>query len=160
VVEKKQAVQVSPLSSKVLMQMPIEESLISKGMDWSKVFAVADLTVSGNVVSSNVMYLAPTFEISLPPAPLKTELVKSGDGYRLRISSPVLVRSVYVTFGSFDADLSDNYFDILPGQTAEIAIKTHEGEAKVRSELKVISLVDAFDANKKAGSEMTNSAAK
>jgi beta-mannosidase len=161
VLEKQQAVQVSPLSSKVLMQMPIEEGLIAKGMDWSKVFAVADLTVGGNVVSSNVMYLAPTVEIHLPPAPLKNELVRSGDGYQLRISSPVLARSVYVSFNGFDADLSDNYFDILPGQTAEIAIKTNEPEDKVRSGLKVVSLVDAFDPNKNAGSsQMADSATK
>ena len=104
-----------------------------------------DLTVAGSVVSSNLIYLAPTVEIHLPPAPLKTELAKNGDSYRLTVSSPVLARSVYISFGDLDAEVSDNYFDLLPGQTVEIAIRTAASEDALRSGLKVISLVDAFN---------------
>jgi beta-mannosidase len=161
VLENKQTVQVTPLSSKIQMQLPIEERLSAKGVDRASVFAVADLSVGGRVVSSNLMYLAPTVEIHLPPAALKTELSKTGDGYRLRVSSPVLSRSVYVSFNGIDADLSDNYFDILPGETVEIAIKTSAAEDKVRSGMQVISLVDAFAPNAGANSSMaTNSTMK
>jgi beta-mannosidase len=61
------------------------------------------------------------------------------------VSSPVLARSVYVSFGDIDADVSDNYFDLLPGQSASITIKTQANEDTLRRELKVISLVDAFN---------------
>jgi len=37
------------------------------------------------------------------------------------------------------------YFDLLPGQTVEIAIRTAASEDALRSGLKVISLVDAFN---------------
>jgi beta-mannosidase len=144
-IEKKESVQVTPLSSKIYLQLPIEESLIAKGVDPTKVAVATDLTVAGSVVSSNLTYLAPTVEIHLPAAPLKTELAKNGDSYRLRVSSPVLARSVYISFGEADAEVSDNYFDLLPGQSVEIAIKTSAGEDALRSGLKVISLVDAFD---------------
>jgi beta-mannosidase len=109
--------------------------------------AAAELTVAGSVVSSNVIYMAPTFEIHLPPAPLKTELAKNGDSYRLKVSSPVLARSVYISFGEVNAEVPDNYFDLLPGQTVEIAIKSAASEDELRSGLKVVSLVDAFDQN-------------
>ena len=143
-IEKKESVQVAPLSSKIYLQLPIEESLIAKGIDPAKVAVATELTVAGSVVSSNLIYLAPTVEIHLPPAPLKTELAKSGDSYRLKVSSPVLARSVYISFDKVDAEVSDNYFDLLPGQTVEIAIKTAASEDALRSGLKVISLVDAF----------------
>ena len=146
-IEKKENVQVTPLSSKIYLRLPIEESLIAKGIDPAKSAVVAELTVAGSVVSSNIIYLAPTFEIHLPPAPLKTELTKNSDSYRLRVSSPVLARSVYISFGGVDAEVSDNYFDLLPGQTIEVALKTAESEAGLRSALKVISLADAFDQN-------------
>ena len=151
-IEKKANVDVAPLASKIYLQLPIEESLIAKGIDPTKVAVVTELTVAGSVVSSNVIYMAPTFEIHLPPATLKTELtknelMKSGDSYRLRVSSPVLARSVYISFGEVDAEVSDNYFDLLPGQTVEIAIKTAASEDSLRSGLKVISLVDAFEQN-------------
>jgi beta-mannosidase len=144
VVEKKQLIQAAPLSSKVYLQLPIEEGLLNKGIDRASVFLVADLTSGNNVLSSNVMYLAPTVEVHLPQAALTTDLAKTGDGYRLRILSPVLARSVYVNVEGLEFDLSDNYFDILPGQTVEIAIKTNATEDQVRSALKVRSLADAF----------------
>jgi beta-mannosidase len=146
-IEKKENVQVAALSSKIYLQLPIEESLIAKGIDPTKVVLATDLVAAGNVVSANLTYLAPTVEIHLPPAPLKTELTKSGDSYRLKVSSPVLARSVYVTFGEVDAEASDNYFDLLPGQSMEIAINTAVSEDALRSGLKVMSLVDAFDQN-------------
>jgi len=146
-IEKKENVQVAALSSKIYLQLPIEESLIAKGIDPAKVAVATDLRVAGSVVSSNLIYLAPTVEIHLPPAPLKTELTKSGDSYRLRVSSPVLARSVYISFGEVDAEASDNYFDLLPGQSMEIAIKTPASEDALRTGLKVMSLVDAFDQN-------------
>ena len=34
-------------------------------------------------------------EVHLPPAMLKTELMKVGDSYRLKVSSPVLARSLH-----------------------------------------------------------------
>ena len=156
-IEKKENVQVEPLSSKIYLHLPIEESLIARGIDPARVALATDLTVAGKVVSSNLIYLAPTVEIHLPPAPLKTELTKtelnqpelvqSGGGYRLRVSSPVLARSVYISFGEVDAEVSDNYFDLLPGQSVEIAIHTPASEDALRSGLKVISLFDAFDQN-------------
>ncbi|MGA2919770.1 MAG: glycoside hydrolase family 2 protein [Candidatus Sulfotelmatobacter sp.] len=146
-IEKKENVQIAPLASKIYLQLPIEESLIAKGIDPTKALVAAELTVAGSVVSSNVIYMAPTFEIHLPPAPLKTELAKGGDSYRLKVSSPVLARSVYISFGEVDAEVSDNYFDLLPGQTVEITIQSAASEDELRSGLKVVSLVDAFDQN-------------
>jgi beta-mannosidase len=146
-VEKKENVQVPPLSSNIYLQVPVEESLTPKGIDPTKVVVATELTVAGSVVSSNLIYLEPTVEIHLPPAPLKTELAKSGDSYHLRMSSSVLARSVYISLGEVDAEVSDNYFDLLPGQTVESTIKTPASEDALRSGLKVMSLVDAFDRN-------------
>ena len=142
--EKKQAVTVKPLDSEVYMQVPIEEALVAKGIDPNKVFVTTELTSGGKEVSSNLIYVSPTVEIHLPAATLKTELTKSGEDYKLRVTSPVLARSVYVSFEGIDADYSDNYFNVLPGQTVEITIKTSAPEDKVRSGMKVISLADAF----------------
>jgi beta-mannosidase len=144
---RKQSVEVKPLSSQIYINLPMEEASVAKGIDPDRVFATADLTVGGKVISSNIIYLAPTVEIHLPPAPLKTELTKTADSYTLKVSSPVLARSTYVSVDGIDADYSDNYFDILPGQTVEISIKTSAPEDKVRAGLKVTSLVDAFDQN-------------
>jgi beta-mannosidase len=154
--EKKQSVEITPLSSKIYLQLPIEDALVAKGFDLTKVFAATELTVNGNTVSSNLIYLAPTVQIHLPPAPLKTELTKTGDSYRLKVSSPVLARSVYVSFGEVDAEISDNYFDLLPGQTVEVTIKSEVSEDTLRAARKVISLADAFTPNTDAQTKSLN----
>ena len=129
------------------MQLPIEDALVAKGIDPTTVFLATDLTAAGSIVSSNLVYLAPTVQIVLPPAPLQTELTRSGQRYKLKVSSAMLARSVYVSFGDVDTDVSDNYFDLLPGQSAEIMVNTQANEEVLRKELKVISLVDAFHPN-------------
>jgi beta-mannosidase len=60
------------------------------------------------------------------------------------LTSPVLARDVYLSFGDLDAKLSDNYFDILPGETTEITVTTAASLAAVKAQLKVVSLTDAF----------------
>lgn len=145
--EKKGSFAIAPLSSIIYLHLPIEEALTAKNIDRTKVFVATELMAGGNVVSSNIIYLSPTVEIHLPQAQLKTELTKAADGYKLRVTSPVLARDVFVSLGELDADYSDNYFDLLPGQSAEITIKTQAGEDDIRKSLKVISLVDAFNPN-------------
>jgi len=143
-IEEKKVVQVTPLSSKIYLQLPIDEALIARRIDPAKAIVAAELAIAGIVISSNLIFLAPTPEIHLPPAPLKTELSRSDDAYRLSVSSTVVARSVYISLSEIDAEISDNYFDLLPGQTVDVAITTKASEDKLRSALKVISLVDAF----------------
>jgi beta-mannosidase len=133
------------LASKIYMQLPGVEMIIAQGIDPAKVAASTELAVSGTKVSSNLTYLPPTVEVHLPTATLKTELMTAGDSYRLKVSSPVLARSVYISFGEADAEVSDNYFDLLLGQSVEIIIKTKANEEALRKGLKVISLIDAFN---------------
>ena len=87
---------------------------------------VADLEVDGKSVSRNLIYLVPTKQVHLPEAHISAELTQAADGYHLKLSSPVLARSVYVTFGDASPDLSDNYFDLLPGETVDLLVKSSD----------------------------------
>lgn len=139
-----QSVQVPQLSSKVYVQRPLSEFVNANGTDAAKIFAVTDLAVDGKTVSSNLLYFVPKKEIRLPAAQIETELSSGGTGYRLRLSSKALARSVYVTFGNLDVQLSDNYFDLIPNQAVEITIQSKAGLEQLKQSMKVISLVDAF----------------
>jgi beta-mannosidase len=137
--ETAQTIQVAPLASRVYLKFPFPQDA-----DRGRTFVVAELAVGGRTVSSNLLFLAPTKDVRLPPAPIETDWRDK----RLRLSSPVLARSVQLSFGGLDAKPSDNYFDLLPGQPIEIDVASEATADELRKNLKVISLVDAFPATR------------
>jgi len=75
---------------------------------------------------------------------LKVETTDASGRYKIRVTSPVLARSVYLSFGNLDVKLSDNYFDLLPGETAEITATSAASLDALKAQLKAVSLTDAF----------------
>jgi beta-mannosidase len=142
--EETRAVDVAPLTSKVYLDWPLKKLADAGATDTSRVFVVAELTASGAQLSRNLAYLAPVKEVHLKPAQLKIDATGTNGSYKIHISSPVLARSVYLSFGSLDVQLSDNYFDLLPGETAEITVSSKASLDALKTQLKVISLTDAF----------------
>jgi beta-mannosidase len=139
-----QNVQIPKLSSKVYVQRPLAEFANTNGTDAATIFAVTDLLVDGKVVSSNVLYLVPAKQVHLPEPGIASELRSDGASYRLRLTSKALARSVYVSFGDTEAKVSDNYFDLIPGQAVDITIHSKVSEEQLRRALKVVSLAEAF----------------
>jgi beta-mannosidase len=156
--ERSQYVDVAALSSNVYLSVSLKELADAGAADTSWVFIVADLQVggaadyanNGTEISRNLVYLAPVKDVHLKPAQLKFESRGSNGSYKVRVTSPVLARSVYLSFGSLDAQVSDNYFDLLPGETAEIAVKSTASLDALKAQLKIVSLTDAF-ANDRQG---------
>jgi beta-mannosidase len=145
--EEKQDVSVSPLTSKVYADWPFLKLTQAGATDTSRVFVVAELISGGATVSRNLTYLAPVKEVHLKPATLNVETAGGNGKIRIRVASPVLARSVYVSFGNLDVKVSDNYFDVLPGETVEVTVETKAGLEEVKSQMKVMSLTDAFAVN-------------
>jgi beta-mannosidase len=141
--EALQPVSVPGLSSQVYLQWPLSDL---GWADAAREVAVADLVVEGVRVSRNLIYLVPTEQVHLPEAHISAELTQAADGYHLKVSSPVLARSVYVTFGALSPELSDNYFDLPPGEAAVVLVKSHDTLDALMGNLHVVSLADAFKA--------------
>jgi beta-mannosidase len=142
--EDSHAVDVAPLTSKVYLNWPLQRLTQAGAADTSRVFAVAWLTEDTNLISENITYLAPVKEVHLKPAALKIETTGANGSYKVRVTSPVLARSVYLSFGNLDVKLSDNYFDLLPGETAEITATSAASLDALKAQLKIVSLTDAF----------------
>lgn len=140
--EKRDAIKIDPLASKVYLKIPVEE--VQKNSDLGKVFAFASLTENGREVSSNIAYFVPTAQLNLPHAAIVPELSGTAGTYLLKLSSAGLARSVYVSFGDNDAEISDNYFDLLPNEPTELSIHSKAGLEELRAAMKIMSLADAF----------------
>jgi beta-mannosidase len=142
--EESHAVDVTQLASKVYLDWPLKKLADAGAADTSRVFVVAELTADGSQVSRNLVYLAPVKEIHLKPAALKVETTGANGSYKIRTTSSVLARSVYLSLGNLDVKLSDNYFDILPGETVETTVTSAASLDALKAQLKVVSLTDAF----------------
>jgi beta-mannosidase len=127
------------------MEIPTGPHTSAAGMDPSEVFAAMDLTVGDKQVSSNLMYFVSTKEVHLPAVHIESRLTGAQGSYKLHLSSPVLARSVYISFGDNDAELSDNYVDLLPGESRDIRVNSKEAVDQLQRSMNIISLVDAFE---------------
>jgi beta-mannosidase len=145
--EDSQAVEVTPLASKVYLDWPLKKLTDAAGGDASRVFVVAEVWSGDKQLSSNISYLVPVRAIRLKPAQLKVDASGASGSYKIRVTSPVLARSVYVSVGNLDAKFSDNYFSLLPGETETITVTSAASLDAVKAQLQVISLMDAFAAN-------------
>jgi len=144
--DEKHDVSIDPLASKVYLQWPLAKLTQAGAADTSRVFVIAELSAGGTSVSRNLVYIAPTKEIHLKPANLTITSTGANGSYKIRITSTVLARDVYLAFDAIDAKLSDNYFDILPGETVEITATSNATLDELKAQLKVVSLTDAFAA--------------
>ena len=142
--EDSHAVDVTPLTSKVYLDWPLKKLTDAGAADTSRVFIVAELTADGAEISRNLAYLAPVKEVYLKPAALKVETTGGNGSYKVSVTTPVLARSVYLSFGNLDVKVSDNYFNLLPGETVEITATSAVSLDALKAQLKVISLTDAF----------------
>lgn len=147
-------IEISPLTSKAYLTIPMQE-LRRDNPDFANVFATANVNVNGTTLSTNLIYLLPVNQIKLPAAVITHQMSRTADGFTLELSSPVLARSVYISFGDEDAHLSDNYFDLLPNQHLKIAVSSKASLEKLQASMRIMSLCDAFSIKAvKTGSEM------
>src|SRR6266404_2129448 len=142
--EKTQAVTVPELSSKVYATFARQELLT--GTDAQHAFAVFDLIKDGKIISRNLHLFDRTRNLALPAPAIQADLSGSAGAstFSLRLRSPVLARHVYASFGDTEVEVSDNYFDLLPGEVVTLQLKSKADLDQLRRSLKVRNITDAF----------------
>ena len=140
--DQSKEVQISAQSSAIYFTVD-KTTWTAKG-DPRRSFLVFDLAVDKKNVSRNLVFLDVTHNLELPTPDIETAVSESGGEYTVNLRSSKLARNVYLSFGSLDVEVSDNYFDILPGEPATVRIKTSATLEQLKNELKITSLADAF----------------
>ncbi|TAN04917.1 MAG: glycoside hydrolase family 2 protein [Rhodanobacteraceae bacterium] len=125
----------APLSSTHVARY--SDAQLLHGADPRTTFAVFDLLEGGKVVSRNLVFFDLPKQLLLPLPHIRTQLRADADGYALNLGTDKLARGVWVTFGALDARLSDDAFDLLPGQHVTLQVRSKASLAALRSALKV-----------------------
>ena len=72
----------------------------------------------------------------------KVDFAKADGGYDVTIGSDTFARGVFLSLDGIDNFFSDNYFNIMPGQSRTIRVTTPLSEKDFRNQLKVMSMGD------------------
>ncbi len=113
--------------------------------DLDRTFLVFELKVDGQTVSRNEIFFDTMRNLALPLKPtIQSNITGAGNNFTLTLRSPVLTRNVYLSFGDLNVQLSDNYFDLLPGEEVTVRLTTSASLDQLQRALKTMSLTDAF----------------
>jgi beta-mannosidase len=141
--DKTQEVQIPAQSSAVYLSINEKEVLGSASPDHT--FLAFDLQIAGQTLSRNEVFFDRTRNLELPLKPeIETSITGPGPEYTVTLRSPVLARDVYLSFGDFDTTLSDNYFDLIPGEEMVVRVKSSATLDQLKQAMKLVSLSDAF----------------
>ena len=126
----------------------VEKAELSRKADLRQSFLAVDLEAAGKIVSGNLVFFDVMHNLGLPMAPkIESSFSKAGEGYRLKLQSENLARNVALSFGELEVEISDNYFDLLPGEPVILDVKSAAPLEQLRNALKIVSLTDAFSTN-------------
>ncbi len=114
--------------------------------DPDQTFLAFDFIVGGQTVSRNLLFFDTMRNLDLPKNPaIETQVTQTAEGYTITLRSPVLARNVFLSFEALgDVGLSDNYFDLLPGEPMTVTAKTPASLDQLKSAMKITTLTDAF----------------
>jgi beta-mannosidase len=106
--------------------------------DPASTVAVFDLRAEGEPASRGVVYFKAAKDMTWPDPGLRTDVRRAGNGYALELQATRFARAVWIDAG--DADVSDNAFTLLPGESVTVHVSSQAGLARLRSLLRVRSV--------------------
>jgi len=137
-------IDIAALNSKSYLSVPVNTLLA--GREAKGVFLRAEVFVAGKRVSSNAHFFQPYKNLSLPQPLIKTDVVAVRGGFKVTLTTDKFARAVYLSAPNTSGFFADNYFDLIPGRSAEVIFRPSAaiGLAEFRDQLKIRSMADAF----------------
>ncbi len=93
--------------------------------------------------TKNMLYFVAPKDLELPVPVIGKTITPTPTGYNIHLTCDKLVKNIYLST-SVKGDFSDNYFDMLPGESVDVTFTTPKKNAKMAEQIVVRSLVDSF----------------
>jgi beta-mannosidase len=94
--------------------------------------------------SEKYHYFVPDDELKLIAPNINKKYFRIDDGYVIELTTDYLAKNVYI-YTEKDGILSDNYFDIIPGETKKIIYYTKTDIYAIESVFKISSFTDIYN---------------
>ncbi len=131
---REEAVSVLPLSATQVASIP--DADLFHGADAKASYAVAELIIDGKSVSRTIVERALPKDMAYPAPGLKAEW----DGKKVTITATALARAVMLDFGATAAQPSDDGFDLLPGESITVDVRSDATAAALKRALTLRTL--------------------
>jgi beta-mannosidase len=116
--------------------------------DPHRVVLVAELTEApGHPLARNLFWFKKTKDLELPKPALTLDVKPTADvAFAISIHASALARAVRLDAGAIDGTFEDNYFDLLPNETATIPFRPHAPTtaAALKTALRATTIVDSY----------------
>jgi len=83
----------------------------------------ASLAAGHDLIAEDRLYFRSVKDLTLPAADIAVKVKDLGGEFAIGVSSPTLAKNLYLSFDDIDGTYSDNYFDLLPGETQIVQFK-------------------------------------
>lgn len=128
-----QQVTLKPLASTAIGTF--SDTQLLNGADPKRSIAVFELFDGGKLLSRSIVYFDAAKHLALPLPKIDAQLAPAANGYTLTLSSPVLAREVWASFGDLDVTLSDNAVTLLPGEPMVLQLSSKASLEQLRAAL-------------------------
>jgi len=132
--ESSAKVVLAPLSASVAAKL--DDATLFKGGDPKTTVASVELLVGGKTVSRRIVSAVAPKDMALPDPGLSV----AWSGKSVTISAKALARALWIDFDGIDATLSDNSFDLLPGESRTVTVTSDASAAALAKALTLRTL--------------------
>ena len=110
----------------------------------TKVYLDVKIKQNGKLLAENVYYFEYTKDLDLPNVKISTSVKNLKDGIEVTLKSKTLVKDLFIETPVQGARYTDNFFDLLPGQTKKVKITSSDVTALQKSELNYKHIADTY----------------
>lgn len=101
----------------------IDRDLVLKGLDSSTVYLKTTLEKEGEVISDNILFFAPIRNIPLEEPEVTYQVQRAGKYFWLTVKCFRLAKNIFLDTKGTECKFSENFFDLLPGDSKVILVK-------------------------------------
>lgn len=131
------SIKIEPNSSTVVVDITTEEAL--GGAKAGDVFIASNLTVGDRTYTNNNFFVKQN-QLNYPAANITSKVEAADGGVEVTLSSEEFARAVFMSIEGIDNFFADNYFDLRPGQSRKVHVRTSLSAEEFEKQLRVVHL--------------------
>ena len=125
-----------------------DTSLCCRGHDLRNIVFHAKLATGDQIIYDNNLYFIPVKRLALKPSDLTLRVTSDPKGWEVSLETGYLTKNIRLSLPKNNGRFSDNYFDLIPGETKVIRYLPgpgyNAGPERFLKDLQVKTLVDVY----------------